>query len=186
MLTDTNQLKQSTGSDKLPVSLTPAQIGLTQEISSKKRTLHNLADLLMTSISDAEIEQLDENFDELDIFEALFEREQLGSTAVGSGCAVPHGRIMGINNPKVAILTLTSPLEFDSPDEQGVDILVGLLVPDVKKNNEKHNAVHLELLAAIATILNDKQNQDFLRSATASKSVCSFFIESLQNIFPLS
>lgn len=75
---------------------------------------------------------------------ALREREQLGSTALGQGVALPHARLNGLRQPRAAYLRLASPLPFDAPDGQPVVDVFVLLVP------ERANEQHLQLLAGVA------------------------------------
>ena len=62
------------------------------------------------------------------VTDSLFSRERLGSTGLGHGVAIPHGRIKGLKAPMAAVLQLAKPIGFDSPDEQPVDLLIFLLV----------------------------------------------------------
>ena len=62
-----------------------------------------------------------------DAFDALFAREKLGSTCVGSGCAIPHGRVSGITEPAAVFLRATTPLSLDAPDGRPVQLFLCLL-----------------------------------------------------------
>ena len=84
-----------------------------------------------------------------DIFTSLFERERLGSTALGCGIAIPHGRIKGMKDARGAFYRLKSPLEFDAPDNQPVSLCFILLVP--KDANEQH----LQILGELAQLFGD-------------------------------
>ncbi|RCS56821.1 PTS IIA-like nitrogen regulatory protein PtsN [Parvibium lacunae] len=83
------------------------------------------------------------------VFDSLFARERLGSTGLGEGVAVPHGRIKGIKEPLAAFMRLSEPIPFDSPDAQPVSLLFFLLVP------EQATQLHLEMLSEIAQMLSD-------------------------------
>lgn len=85
-----------------------------------------------------------------DIFTSLFERERLGSTALGCGIAIPHGRIKGLKDACGALYRLSSPLEFDAPDNQPVSLCFILLVP--KDANEQH----LQILGELAQLFGDE------------------------------
>ena len=85
-----------------------------------------------------------------DIFTSLFERERLGSTALGHGIAIPHGRIKGLKDACGAFYRLKSPLEFDAPDNQPVTLCFILLVP--KDANERH----LQILGELAQLFGDE------------------------------
>ncbi|NEN74892.1 PTS transporter subunit EIIA [Pelistega sp. NLN82] len=83
------------------------------------------------------------------VFDGLFSRERLGSTALGHGVAIPHGRIPKLEKPHAAFVRLSTPIPFDAPDGKNVQLLVCLLVP------ESATQQHLDLLAAIAQKLSD-------------------------------
>jgi len=83
------------------------------------------------------------------VTDSLFSRERLGSTGLGHGVAIPHGRIKGLKAPMAAVLQLARPIGFDAPDEQAVNLLIFLLVPEAATQK------HLELLSEIAEMLSD-------------------------------
>ena len=83
------------------------------------------------------------------VFDSLFSRERLGSTALGHGVAVPHGRISKLKQATAAFMRLATPIPFDSPDGQNVQLLIILLVP------ESATQQHLEILAEVARILSN-------------------------------
>ena len=83
------------------------------------------------------------------VFDSLLARERLGSTGLGEGVAVPHGRIKGIKEPICAFMRLAEPVAFDAPDGQPVTLLFFLLVP------EQATQQHLEMLSEIAQMLSD-------------------------------
>src|SRR6266516_1485693 len=83
------------------------------------------------------------------ITDSLFARERLGSTGLGHGVAIPHGRIKGLKAPMAALFRLAHPIGFDAPDEQPVNLLIFLLVPEAATQK------HLEILSEIAELLSD-------------------------------
>ncbi|MBK1781900.1 PTS IIA-like nitrogen regulatory protein PtsN [Advenella sp. WQ 585] len=83
------------------------------------------------------------------VFDSLFSRERLGSTALGHGVAVPHGRISKLKQATAAFMRLANPIPFDSPDGQNVQLLIILLVP------ESATQQHLEILAEVARVLSN-------------------------------
>jgi len=83
------------------------------------------------------------------VFDSLFARERLGSTGLGDGIAIPHGRIKGLEDAVAAIYRLGEPIAFDAPDGQPVSLLIFLLVP------EQATQQHLELLSEVAQMLSD-------------------------------
>ncbi len=93
------------------------------------------------------------------VTDSLFARERLGSTGLGHGVAIPHGRIKGLKSPMAAIFSLQSPIGFDAPDEQPVSLLIFLLVPEAATQK------HLEILSEIAELLSDAALRDKLKSS---------------------
>jgi len=93
-------------------------------------------------------------------------REDLGSTALGAGVAIPHGRVKGLKHPIAAFLKLKEPIEFAAPDGEAVSILIFLLVP------EKATQQHLEILSSIAQLLSDQEARKSLASENSPEKVC--------------
>jgi len=83
------------------------------------------------------------------VFDSLFARERLGSTGLGEGVAIPHGRIKGLRDAIAAVVSVTPGIPFDAPDGQPVRLLFFLLVP------EHANEEHLEILSELAELLSD-------------------------------
>ena len=101
------------------------------------------------------------------ITDSLFARERLGSTGLGHGVAIPHGRIKGLKAPMAAVLQLTQPIGFDAPDEQPVRLLIFLLVPEAATQK------HLEILSEIAELLSDTALREKIKSAASVDSLHS-------------
>lgn len=110
--------------------------------TSKKRALEALAQLLLQAPPPVKLS-------ETEIFTALFERERLGSTGLGHGVALPHGRMAALQAPVGAFMTLAAPIDFDTLDNEPVDLLFALLVP------ENCTEGHLQLLAQLAKVFAD-------------------------------
>ena len=100
------------------------------------------------------------------VVEFLNARENLGSTALGAGVAIPHGRVKGLKQPSAAFMRLHEPIDFAAPDNEAVSILIFLLVP------EKATQQHLEILSSIAQLLSDADARQTLISATDPLKVC--------------
>lgn len=92
------------------------------------------------------------------ITDSLFARERLGSTGLGHGVAIPHGRIKGLKAPMASMFQLVRPIGFDAPDEQPVSLLIFLLVPEAATQQ------HLEILSEIAELLSDNHLRETLKS----------------------
>jgi PTS system nitrogen regulatory IIA component len=90
------------------------------------------------------------------VFDSLFARERLGSTGLGEGVAIPHGRVKGLREAVAAVVRLSDPLPFDAPDGQPVRLLVFLLVP------EQATEEHLEILSELAELLSDRSIRESL------------------------
>ncbi|MDE2212265.1 MAG: PTS sugar transporter subunit IIA [Betaproteobacteria bacterium] len=94
------------------------------------------------------------------VFDALFNREKLGSTGLGHGFALPHGRLKGLRDTLCAFIRISGEIPFDSPDGQNVKMAFALLVP------EHANEQHLHLLSEIAEMFNDSGLRQALLEAT--------------------
>lgn len=99
------------------------------------------------------------------VTDSLFARERLGSTGLGHGVAIPHGRIKGLKSPMAAVVQLASPMAFDAPDELPVKLLVFLLVPEAATQK------HLEILSEIAELLSDANLRGQLCDSADEKSL---------------
>ena len=133
--------------------ITPDTALLDLSFTSKKKLFEHAAELF------AQIHGLKST----DIFTSLFERERLGSTALGCGIAIPHGRIKGLKDASGALYRLKNPLEFDAPDDRPVSLCFVLLVP--KDANERH----LQILGELAQLFgDDAMRAKMLEAATPS------------------
>ncbi|MCF6434859.1 PTS IIA-like nitrogen regulatory protein PtsN [Pseudoalteromonas sp. MMG022] len=125
---------------------------------SKAAVLFNSKKRVLEYISELAHEQLPE-LSQHDILNALMSREKLGSTGIGKGIAIPHGRIEGIDEVTAMLLVNQQGIPFDAIDNRPVDIFLALIVPD------GDNQQHLKTLAAIAEKLNNKEFCKQLRNA---------------------
>ncbi|MCE1182764.1 MAG: PTS IIA-like nitrogen regulatory protein PtsN [Rhodocyclales bacterium] len=103
------------------------------------------------------------------IFDSLFAREKLGSTGLGQGVAIPHGRIKGLKQAMGAFLRLTHPVPFDSPDGRPVDLLFVLLVP------EQATELHLQILSELAQRFSDRTFREKLHVASDAAAILALF-----------
>ena len=94
------------------------------------------------------------------VTDSLFARERLGSTGLGHGVAIPHGRIRGLKAPMAAVLQLGAAIGFDAPDDQPVGLLIFLLVPEAATQK------HLEILSEIAELLSDAPLRENIKGCT--------------------
>lgn len=124
--------------------------------ASKKRILEVLG--IMASEAEPSV-------DATAALNSLLCREKMGSTGIGQGIALPHGRIAGIHKPVAVIATCECAIEFDAIDNQPVDIFIAVLVPE---NDTQH---HLKILSSIASKLNDRNTIRKLRHADSDQAL---------------
>ena len=132
-----------------------ANIAVGQEASSKKRVFEQAGLLFENNQGIARVK----------VFDSLFARERLGSTGLGEGIAIPHGRIKGLKEAVAALIRLSEPVPFDAPDGKPVTLLLFLLVP------EQATQQHLEILSEVAEMLSDRQMRDLLSTETDPQSL---------------
>ena len=136
--------------NRLSQILPPSQVLVSVEATSKKRAFEE-AGLLIEN---------QHGLNRALITDSLFARERLGSTGLGHGVAIPHGRIKGLKAPMAAVFQLHAPIGFDAPDEQAVALLIFLLVPEAATQK------HLEILSEIAELLSDSALREQLKTTT--------------------
>jgi PTS system nitrogen regulatory IIA component len=112
------------------------------DVASKKRLLEVVSELLAVDLPHISAHE---------IFDSLINREKLGSTGLGKGVAIPHGRIDALEQPVCAFIRLEAPVEFDATDGQPVDLAFALLVP------EDSTEEHLQVLSLIAELFSDQE-----------------------------
>lgn len=140
--------------NRLASILPPDQVLVGVDATSKKRAFEEVG-LLFESLH---------GLSRALITDSLFARERLGSTGLGHGVAIPHGRIKGLKAPMAAVLQLSQPIGFDAPDEQPVVLLIFLLVPEAATQK------HLEILSEIAELLSNGALRERIKhSASASE-----------------
>ena len=136
--------------NRLASILPPAQVLVSVDATSKKRAFEE-AGLLFEALH---------GLSRALVTDSLFARERLGSTGLGHGVAIPHGRIKGLKAPMAAVFQLAAPIGFDAPDEQPVGLLIFLLVPEAATQK------HLEILSEIAELLSDAPLRERIKAST--------------------
>ena len=111
--------------------------------------------------------------DERRLFDRLLERERLGSTGIGGGIAIPHGRMPSLAKPVGLFARLAHPVDFDSIDERPVDTVFLLLAP------EGAGADHLKALARVSRLLRDRGLVEKLRATESADALYALLIETL-------
>jgi PTS system nitrogen regulatory IIA component len=99
------------------------------------------------------------------VTDSLFARERLGSTGLGHGVAIPHGRIKGLKSPMAAVFQLAQSIGFDAPDELPVKVLIFLLVPEAATQK------HLEILSEIAELLGNASVRESMLVSSSAPSL---------------
>lgn len=135
--------------------LSPDRIAVGLTATSKKTLLETASELLAES----------NGADSREIFDTLCQRERLGSTGLGHGVAIPHGRVEGQTETVAAILRLKRPISFDAPDNQPVDLFFVLAVPPTCTD------AHLNLLAGVAELLGDPERREAIREAESPQAI---------------
>jgi PTS system nitrogen regulatory IIA component len=110
------------------------------QIGSKKRLLEDISELLARNAP---------QLSKVEIFDSLINREKLGTTGMGKGVAIPHGRLSLLERPVCAFIKLDQPIEYDALDGQPVDLVFALIVP------ENSTEEHLQILSAIAALFSN-------------------------------
>lgn len=129
--------------------LPESNILLDLDVSSKKRVFEQVGLLIENR----------HNIARSLVFDSLFAREKLGSTGLGQGVAIPHGRIKGLKEAIGALVRMKQPIPFDAPDGQNVSLIFVLLVPD------RATDMHLQILSELAQMFSDKAFREQLLAA---------------------
>ena len=129
--------------------LPPEHVVLGLDATSKKRLFEQIGLLFENS----------RQIPRARVFDSLFDREKLGSTALGYGVAIPHGRIRTLKEPVCAFVRTATPIPFEAPDGQPVSLVFAMLVP------EHATEAHLELLSELAQMFSDASLREALGSA---------------------
>jgi len=141
--------------------ITPESIVANLKATSKKQALQEISKRIAELIGQ----------NERDIFEVLVEREKLGTTGVGDGVAIPHGKLKQIKEIHGFFARLDRPIDFDSVDDRPVDLIFLLLAP------ESAGADHLKALASVSRFLRDKDNCNKLRGSKKSEALYALLME---------
>jgi len=135
--------------------LPESNVMLDLDMSSKKRVFEQAGLLFENNHQIARIQ----------VFDSLFAREKLGSTGLGQGIAIPHGRIKGLKEAVGALVRLKQPIAFDAPDGQPVNLVFVLLVP------EKATDLHLQILSELAQMFSDRALREQLLQEPSAANV---------------
>ncbi len=139
--------------------LPPGNVMVDTESTSKKRVFERAGILFENQL------QIARSL----VSDSLFARERLGSTGLGQGVAIPHGRIKGLREAVGAFFKMQTPIAFDAPDGQPVNLIFVLLVP------ERATDLHLQLLGELAQLFSDKTFREQLRASNDSVAIYQLF-----------
>jgi len=129
--------------------------------ASKKRALEELSHLIVEG---------DRSVSQLEVFESLIARERLGSTGLGKGIAIPHGRLKTGTKAVAAFVKLAQGVDYDAPDGLPVDLLCALLVP------ANCSEEHLQVLALLSEMFSSPEFREKLRSATTAEALHALLV----------
>lgn len=141
--------------------LVPERICCEAELSSKKRALEAISELLTKASASTVSARA--------VFDSLIARERLGSTGLGYGVAIPHARLGYLQQAVGAFIRTSQGINFDAPDGEKVDMIFGLLVP------ENSTAEHLRILSQLAECFNQELIRQKLRASTSPQCVIDVF-----------
>jgi len=141
--------------------LLPDNILLDSESTSKKRVFERVGLLFENN----------QQIARSTVFDSLFAREKLGSTGLGQGVAIPHGRIAKLRDATAAFVKTTHPIPFDAPDGMPVNLIFVLLVPD------RATDMHLQILGELAQMFSDAQFRNRLLACEDAVSIHQLFYD---------
>ena len=150
----------ASGTPRLVDFIDPGRIELDLDTTSRKRLFEHIAEMCSRNL---------EKVSEDCILKTITERERIGSTGLGHGIAVPHGRIENLENPVISVIRLRTPIDYDAPDDEPVWLAVGLLVP------ENANETHLKLLSLLVTRFQDNDFVDSMKCCDSRDQVAKLF-----------
>ncbi|MSO71897.1 MAG: PTS IIA-like nitrogen-regulatory protein PtsN [Alphaproteobacteria bacterium] len=142
--------------------ITPKSVVAALRVTSKKQVLQELARRAAPICG----------LDERQIFDVLLEREKLGTTGVGQGIAIPHGKLAALSRLYGLFARLDRPVDFEAVDDQPVDLIFLLLAP------ESAGADHLKALARVSRLLRDKATTTKLRGCDNADGLYALLTES--------
>ena len=140
--------------------LPPSNVIAELDSASKKRVFEQVGLLFENTLHIARSQ----------VFDSLFAREKLGSTGLGQGVAIPHGRIKGLRDAAAAFIRMKEPIPFDAPDGKPVNLICILLVP------EKATDQHLQILSELAQMFSDKTFREQLQNSNDPAAIHQLFI----------
>lgn len=146
--------------------LPPSNVIIDLDVASKKRVFEQAGLLFENTFQIARNQ----------VFDSLFAREKLGSTGLGQGVAIPHGRIKGLREAVAALVRMKEAIPFDAPDGQPVNIACILLVP------EKATDQHLQILSELAQMFSDKKFRESILNSKDAEEIHKLITDWVPNV----
>lgn len=143
--------------------ISPERVVSNVQAKSKKRAFETISGVIA---SNADI-----SMGVNDIFDSLIARERLGTTAIGHGIAIPHGRVKESNETIGAFMQLSEGIDCDALDNQAVKLIFAVLVP------EKTNEEHLQLLARLAQMFKNSDLREKLMAAPDNQTLYDLLVQ---------
>ena len=141
--------------------LTPKSVTTRLKAANKKQALQDLAKRAAPLMG----------VEERQLFETLIERERLGSTGIGNGVAVPHGRLPGLSAPRGFFARLEKPVDFEAVDNRPVDLIFLLVTPEGASGD------HLKALALVSRLLRDRMRCEKLRGTDRADALYALLVD---------
>ena len=138
--------------------LSPTHVFSNVECNSKKAAMELLAKNIASS---------NNGIDQIDVIDCLIARERLGSTGLGNGIAIPHGRLKYCEKTIATFIQLNNGIDYGAIDNMPVDLIFALIVP------EESTDEHLQILAILAKMLSETETVDKLRNSKTAKEIFS-------------
>ena len=138
--------------------LSPTHVFPNVECNSKKAAMELLAKNIASS---------NNGIDQIDVIDCLISRERLGSTGLGNGIAIPHGRLKYCEKTIATFIQLNNGIDYGAIDNMPVDLIFALIVP------EESTDEHLQILAILAKMLSETEIVDKLRNSKTAKEILS-------------
>lgn len=138
--------------------LSPTHVFSNVECNSKKAAMELLAKNIASS---------NNGIDQIDVIGCLIARERLGSTGLGNGIAIPHGRLKYCEKTIATFIQLNNGIDYGAIDNMPVDLIFALIVP------EESTDEHLQILAILAKMLSETKTVDKLRNSKTAKEIFS-------------
>lgn len=138
-------------------------------INIESKSKKNILEIISKNLANGDDNQKDT------IFDKLYEREKLGTTAFGRGIAIPHARIPDIKSPKILFMKLSEGIDFDALDKKKVDLIFSLIVPETKEDS------HIEILSKVASLADSETLTQKIRGLSDEQEILDLIKNNLRS-----